>query len=558
MTSALADPVAKPDAPAPAAGGRSRARLSRRNPPPPLQTSRQPPLRKTGGRPVGRDVARTGGSQSRARRKPAETEEKPSSKPAKEQLPALLAPIPADEVINILGEKVRGPAGEDMGMIVDVLVDAAGRPRAAVIDFGGFLGVGSRKIAVGWQALNFRPADRSGRVLLTLARAEVQAAPEYKPSGQPAAVVTPPAVEQPGICRGRPRQRQAPSGPAGALRRRTQLLVAASGFPSPHSLRVMRDPDPEKTVAQAELPDRATRAAGRGLDWLNLFVANVQTGFGPFISVYLTTAGWTQTGIGLALSVGTVAAMASQVPAGALVDAIRRKSRVAVFSILSFTASALFLTIAPIPLFVYLAQVLHAFSSCTLGPSIVAMTRAVAGPAALGPRLGRNVRFAAIGNGIGAALMGACGYYVSERSVFFLTALLTLPALLAIVPLARFDDLTIEVREARRAREDRRKSIAQVLSDRHLLMFAAVVALFTFANAAMLPLASAVITKQAADEASLLIAAGIVLPQAIVALLSPMIGKLAEARGRRLVLMLGFSVVPVRGLLFAVVGDLRR
>lgn len=308
-------------------------------------------------------------------------------------------------------------------------------------------------------------------------------------------------------------------------------------------------------MAEPENANGATRAAGRGLDWLNFFVANVQTGFGPFIAVYLTTEGWTQTGIGIALSVGTIAAMVSQIPAGALVDVIRRKSRVAVFSILSFTASALFLTIAPIPLFVYLAQVLHSFSSCTLGPSIVALSRAVAGPAALGPRLGRNVRFAAIGNGIGAALMGACGYYISERSVFFLTALMTLPALLALVPLGRFDDLTIDARQARRAREDRRQSIGRVLSDRHLLMFAAIVAMFTFANAALLPLASSIITKQAGAAASLLIAAGIVLPQAIVAVLSPSVGRLAETRGRRLVLIIGFSVVPLRALLLALVND---
>ena len=69
--------------------------------------------------------------------------------------------------------------------------------------------------------------------------------------------------------------------------------------------------------------------ANRGLDGLNLFVANIQTGFGPFISVYLTTQGWTQTAIGMALSLGTIAAMASQIPAGALVDTIRNKATVA-------------------------------------------------------------------------------------------------------------------------------------------------------------------------------------------------------------------------------------
>ncbi len=166
----------------------------------------------------------------------------------------------------------------------------------------------------------------------------------------------------------------------------------------------------------------AAISAERGLDWFNLFVANIQTGFGPFVAVYLTTQGWTQTRIGLALSLGTIAAMASQMPAGALVDRISNKAGVAFFSILAFTASALFFACWPTPLFIYLGEALHGFSSCTLGPAIAAMSLMIAGSRALGLRLGRNARFAAIGNGIGAAAMGACGYYLSSRAVFFMTA----------------------------------------------------------------------------------------------------------------------------------------
>src|SRR5439155_17901135 len=89
-------------------------------------------------------------------------------------------------------------------------------------------------------------------------------------------------------------------------------------------------------------------AARRGLDWFNLFVANIQTGFGPFIAVYLSSQSWTQTAIGVALSIGTVSAMASQVPAGALVDLMPNKTRVAAFSVLVFTLSALMFAIHPI------------------------------------------------------------------------------------------------------------------------------------------------------------------------------------------------------------------
>jgi PRC-barrel domain len=119
--------------------------------------------------------------------RPAESQPQNGSTTAK-----TLKPIAPDEAVGILGKKVQGPAGEVMGMVVDVLVDAEGKPRAAVIDFGGFLGVGTRTIATDWQLLQFRPADRTQPVLLSLGKEELRAAPEYKPSIQPAEIVAPP------------------------------------------------------------------------------------------------------------------------------------------------------------------------------------------------------------------------------------------------------------------------------------------------------------------------------------------------------------------------------
>jgi MFS family permease len=303
--------------------------------------------------------------------------------------------------------------------------------------------------------------------------------------------------------------------------------------------------------AQHGVERAAAISAERGLDWFNLFVANIQTGFGPFVAVYLTTQGWTQTRIGLALSLGTLSAMASQLPAGALVDMIHNKAVVAFFSILAFTASALFFAWWPTPLFVYLAEVLHGFSSCTLGPAIAAMSLMIAGPRALGLRLGRNARFAAIGNGIGAALMGACGYYLSSRSVFFLTAALTLAAVLPLLPLARLYEPGRRAAQSRKRVTRHRDPVASVLTNRALLGFCLCAMLFTLGNAAMLPLAGNFVTKRAESEATLLIAAGIVLPQLVAAAISPALGRLAESHGRRLVLFLGFCTLPVRGVLFA-------
>jgi MFS family permease len=289
--------------------------------------------------------------------------------------------------------------------------------------------------------------------------------------------------------------------------------------------------------------------ASRGLDWFNLFVANIQTGFGPFIAVYLSSQSWTQTSIGLALSIGTVSSMASQVPAGALVDSMPNKTRVAAFSVLVFTVSALMFAIHPIPLFVYLAEILHGISSCTLGPAIAAMSLVIAGRFGMGLRLGRNARYAAIGNGVGAALMGACGQYISERAVFFLTAGLTLPALFALLPLRRSAVAGADLRPQPRQPGDRRGQFLRVLVDRRLLIFCVCAMLFTFANAPLLMLISGTLTAKGSNP-SLLIAACIVLPQIIVAFASPAVGRFAERYGRRIILIVGFSMLPLRCVLF--------
>lgn len=95
--------------------------------------------------------------------------------------PPSVSVIGARDAHGVLGRDVRSPANEDMGRIVDVIVDREGQVRAAVIDFGGFLGVGSRKIVVDWNALHFgRIANKSDAITLELTKEQVTAAPEYK------------------------------------------------------------------------------------------------------------------------------------------------------------------------------------------------------------------------------------------------------------------------------------------------------------------------------------------------------------------------------------------
>ncbi len=291
----------------------------------------------------------------------------------------------------------------------------------------------------------------------------------------------------------------------------------------------------------------------RGLDWLNFFVANLQTAFGPFVATFLTTQHWTEGQIGVALSIGTATAMASQVPAGALVDAIGNKRIAAAASILAIIASCIILALMPERLPVAIAEVLHGFASCMLNPAIAAITLTVAGSkaGALGVRFGRNWRWASIGNGIAAALMSATGYLVSDRSVFLLASVLAAPGLLAltwIVPPSRAAGDSLDDPQARVTPHG---SVWALIREPNLAGFMACGAFFHLANAAMLPLAASEVTRVAGASGELVVGACVVVPQIVVALISPTLGRAAERLGRRPVLLIGFAALPLRGLLLS-------
>jgi MFS family permease len=283
----------------------------------------------------------------------------------------------------------------------------------------------------------------------------------------------------------------------------------------------------------------------------------VQTGFGPFVAVYLTTQKWTQVEIGLVLSIGGVVGLIGQMPGGAIVDAARSERLVAGLAVATIGASALGYAVWPIFPVVLTAATLHAAASCVLGPALAAISLGLVGPYAMSERLGRNARFASLGNGTAAAVMGTAGYLLSSRSVFLVTFILAIPTLLA---LARIREREINVAQAhgavvREVSNASTTSVLRLMGRRPLLIFAFAVLLLQLANAAMLPLMAGVVTTRSSQWAPVLIAACIIVPQAIVALVSPSVGSLAQRWGRRPLLLLGFAALAVRGLLFAIVRD---
>jgi predicted MFS family arabinose efflux permease len=333
---------------------------------------------------------------------------------------------------------------------------------------------------------------------------------------------------------------------------------------SPHSLdRRELDRGERSTGDDNAAPSVSTtrampsRQSSRGLDWFIFFLADVQTGFGPFIAVYLTTQKWTQVEIGLVLSIGGVVGLIGQMPGGAIVDAARSERLIAALAVATIGLCALGYAAWPIFPVVMSAATMHAVASCVLGPAIAAISLGLVGPLAIGERLGRNARFASLGNGVAAAVMGTAGYLLSSRAVFLVTFILAIPTLLA---LAAIREDEVDMAQAHGAvmsekPDAKATSVLSLVRQRPLLIFASSVLLLQLANAAMLPLMAGVVTTRSPQWAPVLIAACIIVPQAIVAMMSPSVGRKAQQWGRRPLLLAGFAALAIRGALFATVHD---
>jgi MFS family permease len=204
---------------------------------------------------------------------------------------------------------------------------------------------------------------------------------------------------------------------------------------------------------------------------------------------------------------------------------------------------------------ILLAWILHAIASCVLSPAIATISLGLAGYDRIGPRLGRNATFASAGGALAALGMGAFSYYFSNQAVFFITAALAIPTLAALWAIGHSSGPPLAAAVKAPAVPKGATPWKRVLTNRTLIILAIVTGLFYLGNAAMLPLVGSVLTMRSAKSPALLIAACIVVPQILVALLSPLAGSKAQSWGRRPLLLIGFSALPLRGICLAMVQD---
>jgi MFS family permease len=307
------------------------------------------------------------------------------------------------------------------------------------------------------------------------------------------------------------------------------------------------------TVKQSS--DRVPAKGLRPLLSLNFFMADMQAGIGPFLGVFLLAHGWQSGLIGTVMTVGGVAGMVMTTPAGAMVDATRRKKfYVIIPGICTVIASGLILLSQNFWL-VTLSQVATAIAGAAIGPAVAGITLGMVRQAGFNRQNGHNQALNHAGNMVGAGLSGLLGWQFGFTAVFWLSALF---GVLSIASVLLIPDDAIDDDEARGLDKQADANakvggITVLLECKPLLILAAALACFHLGNGAMLPLYGlAVVANKQGDPAGF-VAITIVVAQATMILASLVAMRLAEKEGYWLVLLVSFIALPVRGVMAAYV-----
>jgi predicted MFS family arabinose efflux permease len=295
-----------------------------------------------------------------------------------------------------------------------------------------------------------------------------------------------------------------------------------------------------------------TRGTLRGLDVLNFLLADVQSGVGPFLAVYLADHGWNEQRVGLALTVGGIAGIVVQTPVGALVDLLRAKRALVGAAVIALAVGALLNALFPSFWPILGAQVLIGGTASVFTPAICAMSLGIVGRAAFDARQGRNQTFNSAGNVVAALSMGLLGYHVSSRSIFFFIVVLAVPTLFVLLLIRPAE---IDYQLARGAKDGDEESgagssVRALFRDRALVVFLVCAVMFHFANAAMLPLLGESLTRGRGRSSMLFMSACVVTTQLVIALVASSVGLRAGTWGRKPLLLIAFGVLPIRGVLY--------
>ncbi|MBR1121425.1 MFS transporter [Bradyrhizobium lablabi] len=283
---------------------------------------------------------------------------------------------------------------------------------------------------------------------------------------------------------------------------------------------------------------------------VNFFVADMQSGIGPFLSVFLLERGWAAGMIGTAMTVGSIAGMLVTTPVGALIDASRRKRVWVIVPGIAVVAASSIILIWHNFWAVTASQIATSIAGAAIIPAMTGITLGIVGQKGFNRQNGRNQAFNHGGNMVGAALSGYLGWQFGYFSVFLLAALfgvITIACVL-MIPADSIDD-----RVARGSKEDDPESqpsgLTVLLKHKPLLVLALALAVFHLGNAAIAPLYGMSAVADSQVNGPSFVAATIVIAQGVMVIASILAMRIAEKRNYWLIMLVSFLVLPLRGIL---------
>jgi MFS family permease len=303
-----------------------------------------------------------------------------------------------------------------------------------------------------------------------------------------------------------------------------------------------------------DVPERQPSSTSlHALDGLNFFLADVRDGMGPFLGTFLREhQHWDAGLVGIALASSQIGTVLAQTPAGALIDRIRWKRLAVAIAAALVAVGCVLLYLVPTPIVVVAAQTVIGAAAAVFPPAVAALTLGLVGRAAMPRQTGKNEAYNHGGNLISAALAGASAYFFGYGAMFYLVAGMAAASAAAVL-LIRENEIDHNLaRGADDGEGDGHEaiSIRELFKDRRITIFATSVVLFHLANAAMLPLVGQKSSDGLKDGAAVLMSACIIVAQLVMVPVALASSRLAASWGRKPIFLVGFAVLPIRGLLY--------
>lgn len=293
------------------------------------------------------------------------------------------------------------------------------------------------------------------------------------------------------------------------------------------------------------------------LDWLNFLLADLRGGLGPYVNVFLLTeVGWDQATIGTLLTASGLMGITLHAPIGALIDATRAKRGLIVGGAWALAALGVAIATYPTLAIVFVADLGMALLGAVFAPTVAAITLGLFDSQGVAAQLGRNAAFDRFGNLFIAAVAAVFGTQFGQRGVFYMLPLFAGLSIIAVlsIPAAAIDH------QRARGLDDTRLGTGQpypwrrLVAERPFAVLAIGTALFHFANAPMLALASQKLALEARGFESAVTSAAIIVAQ-LATIPMAFLVMYANRIGGKTLLILAFAALPLRGLLFATVDN---